>query len=78
MTDDSLLTGPQVAGRLGISPGTWRGYVSRGRAPAPDDPDVGRPPNRRQPRWKTSTIDTWQTDRPGPGEGSTDLKDQPR
>ncbi len=65
--DDPMLTGPQAAGRLGIKPGTWRGYVARGQAPPPDDPDDDRPKNRRQPRWLTSTIDTYarRTKRPG-------------
>jgi predicted DNA-binding transcriptional regulator AlpA len=67
MAADPLLTGPQVAARVGLAPATWRGYVSRGHAPAPDDPDDDRPPNRRQPRWRQSTIDRWQAARPGPG-----------
>lgn len=44
----------------GMTPNTWRSYVSRGYAPAPDDPDLGRPVNRRTPRWKLSTVADWQ------------------
>lgn len=75
MTDpDPLLTGPQIAGRLGIQPGTWRGYVRRGLAPPADDPDEGRPVNRRSPRWRTSTVDRFAANRAGQGK-RTDLRD---
>lgn len=75
---DPLLTGPQVAGRLGISASTWRAYVARGQAPPPDDPDdVDRhgqpvPKNRRIPRWQQSTIDTYAARPKRPGT-RTDL-----
>lgn len=77
-TPDPMLTGPQIAGRLGIAASTWRAYVARGQAPPADDPDdVDRhgqpiPKNRRQPRWKTSTIDTYATRTKRPG-ARTDL-----
>ncbi len=73
MGSDDLLTGPQVAARLGITPGTWRGYVARGQAPPPDDPDTDRPASRRQPRWRTETIEAYagRTKRPG---ARTDLR----
>jgi hypothetical protein len=80
---DPLLTGPQIAGRLGISASTWRAYVSRGQAPAPDDPgDTDRhgqpiPKKRRIPRWKTSTIDTYAARDKRPGT-RTDLKEPQR
>lgn len=64
---DPLLTGPEVAERIGIGAATWRGYVSRGHAPQPDDPDDGRPINRRRPRWLTSTVDHFALNRPGQG-----------
>lgn len=70
--DDPLLTGPQVAGRLFIKPATWRGYVKRGHAPPPDDPDENTVKERRTPRWRQSTIDAWHASRPGRGT-RTDL-----
>ncbi len=72
MTDHGLLTGPQIAALLGIGDATWRGYVSRGQAPAPDDPDDGRPPNRRTPRWRRATVEQWQATRPGQGRRRSD------
>lgn len=68
--DDPLLTGPEVAARKGITAATLRSLRRGGYAPPPDDPDEDRPPNRRRPRWRTSTIDGWK--RPGPG-ARTDL-----
>ncbi len=65
MSADDLLTGPQIAALLGIGDATWRSYVSRGQAPAPDDPDDGRPPNRRSPRWRRSTVEQWKAGRRG-------------
>lgn len=51
----------------GITASTWRKYVSQGHAPAPDDPDDDRPPNRRSPRWHPATVTSWHTGRLGPG-----------
>jgi hypothetical protein len=60
-TTDPLLTGPEAAARLGIAASTWRSYVARGYVPAADDPDEGNPnPNRRNPRWKTSTVERYR------------------
>jgi hypothetical protein len=56
---DRLLSGPKVAAFLGIEPATWRTYVMRGQAPAPDDPDLETPVNRRRPMWKVSTVRTY-------------------
>lgn len=53
---DRLLTSAKVAACLGIRPDTWRSYVTRGRAPAPDVPDLETPVNRRRPLWKVSTV----------------------
>ncbi len=64
---DPLLTVAEVAARLDIKPVTWRSYVSRGTAPPPDAPDLGRPEARRAPRWLTSTIDAWAPSRRPPG-----------
>lgn len=51
-----LLTVREVCILLQIEPVTWRAYVSRGQAPAPDDPDSDAHPNRRRPRWRLSTV----------------------
>lgn len=67
---DRLLTVSEVATALGMSPSTWRGYVAKGKAPQPDDADVDRPANRRQPRWFQRTVTDWKANRvlgkPGP------------
>jgi hypothetical protein len=66
MSPDDLLTGPQIAALLGVGPATWRGYVSRGQAPAADDPDDGNPNEwRRNPRWRRSTVEAWRKARRG-------------
>jgi hypothetical protein len=59
------------AARRGIKPGTWRAYVSRGQAPAPDDPDDadGRPPGHRRPLWRPETLDNFAW--PGQGRRTT-------
>jgi hypothetical protein len=64
---DPLLTGPKAAARAGVAAATWRSYVSRGYAPQPDDPDNDQPPNRRNPRWLTSTVDHFTANRLGQG-----------
>jgi hypothetical protein len=53
---DPWLTTADVCRVLRIAPDTWRAYVNRGQAPAPDDPDLGRPANRRTLRWRESTV----------------------
>lgn len=66
MSPDDLLTGPQIAALLGIGDATWRAYVSRGQAPAADDPDADNPnPYRRNPRWQRATVDAWRQARRG-------------
>lgn len=67
--DDPLLTYAECAELIGVAPGTYRGYVSTGDAPAPDDPDDadGKPANRRQPRTRRSRVIAWNKDRPGRG-----------
>lgn len=69
MTDtDPLLTIADIVKQFDkMAEATWRSYVSRGRAPQPDDPDDanGRPANRRTPRWRQSTIDRWKNTRRG-------------
>jgi hypothetical protein len=59
-TDDPTLTVAESVAwlkehGLTIREDTWRGYVSRGRAPSADEPGEG-PVNRRQPKWRESTL----------------------
>ena len=55
MTD--LLTVAECAAVAGISPSTWRAYVSRGQAPQP----VKRYGNT--PLWDRAVIEAWQNKR---------------
>jgi hypothetical protein len=64
---DDLLTGTEVAALLGITPGTWRSLVHQRFAPPADDPDLDRPPSRRLPRWRRSTVLAFKASRPGRG-----------
>ncbi len=52
---DEPLTGPESARYVGVTPSTWRAYVSRGQAPQRD----GRF------GWWRSTLDKWMTTRRG-------------
>lgn len=61
------LTSAQVAKRLGISPTTWRSYVTRGHAPKPTR-TLG-PLNL----WSARVVDRWAKARPGQGR-RTDLE----
>jgi predicted DNA-binding transcriptional regulator AlpA len=64
---DPLLSGRQVAARVGVAPSSWRSLVSRGLAPVADVPDDDRPAHSRFPRWRRSTVDRWAASRPGQG-----------
>lgn len=66
MTEDQL-TNAECAALAGITPGTWRDYVARGRAPGPDGRLGGTP------WWWRSTVETWLGGRPGQG-ARTDLR----
>lgn len=68
----------EAASHCRIQPGTWRDYVARGRAPAPDDPDEGAPASRRRPRWKAETVRAWQASRPGKGGRPKRAREHPR
>jgi len=70
ISQDRLLTGPEVAQLLKIDPATWRGYVRRGYAPKADDPDDTRPVQRRSPRWRLSTVAEYLEKRKGQGHRS--------
>jgi predicted DNA-binding transcriptional regulator AlpA len=69
---DPLLSLHEAAARAGVADSTWRSYVSRERAPKPDDLDDGVAKQRRRPRWRTSTVDAFRDDRLGQGR-RTDL-----
>lgn len=54
------ITNLQVCELLDVSPGTWRGWVSRGQAPKKDG-DL----DDRTPYWKLGTIVKYVQDAPG-------------
>lgn len=71
--DDPLLTANEAAAVMGWKHGgVWRTRVKEGRAPRADDPDLDRPPGRRMPRWRLSTVVAYRDNRPGQGH-RTDL-----
>lgn len=55
------LDAAEAAERAGISPSTWRAYVTRDQAPGPDwfGPS----------RWRAATVDSWRLTRPGGTSG---------
>ena len=57
-SDDVMWTIDDVADFCGISTHTWRSYVSRGQAPAPDQV------YGRTPVWRPQTIRDWHSQRP--------------
>jgi hypothetical protein len=61
MTD--RLTTTDAAALIGVTPASWRKYVSDGRAPKPDG-YLGR-----TPWWWPETVQQWQASRPGQGKG---------
>jgi hypothetical protein len=63
------LTANLAAEMAGVRPNTWRAYVARGHAPAPD----GREELSRHPYWLETTVSAWKASRPGPG-ARTDLR----
>lgn len=64
---DELLTGPEVARLLEISPAAWRMLVMRGAAPVADDPGGDGPVNQRRPRWRLESVRDFKQSRPGKG-----------
>jgi len=58
---DGWCTGRYAAWLCNISPGTWRGYVARGHAPAPE---VQLGPVCL---WREDAVIEWRDSRPGPG-----------
>jgi hypothetical protein len=75
MPDDPLLYVEDIAKRLGVHPGTWRGYVGRGQAPPPDPADREVTDTHVRPRWRRSVIDAWVASRPGRGVRTNSRKD---
>lgn len=65
MTDTDWWGVAEAASHCGMTEGDWRTRVSRGTAPAPDDPDDDsrRPKYRRSPRWKAETVRAWHAGR---------------
>lgn len=53
---DPGLTVEETATRVGVTPATWRAYVSRHQAPGPDLPGS-------RPRWRAATIDAHRLQR---------------
>jgi hypothetical protein len=62
------LASPAAAKYVGVSPSTWRAYVSRGQAPGPDGKDEAFD----RDYWLTSTLDAFKANRKGQG-ARTDL-----
>ncbi|MBB1023338.1 MULTISPECIES: helix-turn-helix transcriptional regulator [unclassified Dietzia] len=58
-TGDELWTATQCAEHCGISPATWRGYVSQGRTPG------SLAAFERSPLWRADDIRDWHAARPG-------------
>jgi predicted DNA-binding transcriptional regulator AlpA len=63
VTDDDRLTTDQAAALTGVTPASFRRYVSRGDAPRPDG-HFGR-----TPWWHRITVEQWLASRPGRGAG---------
>ena len=59
---DDRLTSAQAAEVAGLAASSWRVYVSRGDAPAPDGMIDGR-----TPYWLRSTIETYLEKKAGKG-----------
>lgn len=58
----------QAAALLDVNPSTWRAYVARGQAPAPD----GHEEISGAPWWWRRTVEAFKRSRPGRG-ARTDL-----
>lgn len=59
-----LITVRECAALTGMSSSAFRARVSTGAAPAPDEPDLDRAPQRREPKWRAGAIVAWQQTRP--------------
>lgn len=68
--DDEVIGNDAAAAYVGVKPDTWRPYVKRGQAPAPERVEVRG--GHALPVWRRTTLDAWMATRPGPG-ARTDL-----
>lgn len=68
--DVEIIGNDAAADRVGLSPVTWRVYVSRGYAPAPHRREIQG--GYARPVWWRSALDEWRANRPGQG-ARTDL-----
>ncbi len=66
MSENTLLTGPEVAALAHILPSSLRTYVRRGYAPEADGPRDASTGWR--PSWKRATVENWLANRPGQGK----------
>lgn len=66
MSENEVRGNEAAAAHVGIAASTWRAYVTRGQAPAPDLPPLISG-GHAIPGWKQTTLDTWKSDRPGRG-----------
>lgn len=66
-----LIGNEAAAEYVGVSVNTWRPYVARGHAPAPDRRQIKG--GHAVPVWRKKTLDDWMRNRPGPGS-RTDLE----
>jgi hypothetical protein len=57
MNQRTLLDTAAICRRLGITPSTWRAYVARGQAPAPDERFGATPV------WYAATIEAYERKR---------------
>lgn len=53
---DPLINSREAAELAGCTMRGWWSAVRGGYAPQPDVPDRERPVNRREPKWRTSTV----------------------
>jgi len=67
---DELIGNEAAAAYVGVNVNTWRPYVKRGQAPAPDRREISG--GHALPVWKKTTLDRWMASRPGQG-ARTDL-----
>ena len=62
---DEIKGNEEAARYVGVSVNTWRPYVARGQAPAPDRREIRG--GHALPVWRRATLDSWMASRPGPG-----------
>lgn len=61
---DPLMSTAEAAGLAGMRPDSWRSLVRSKRIPVADDPgDLSVSANRRNPRWRRSTVHRYMATR---------------